>query len=100
MTTTQFRRQPRQPGPELPTGEIRLQEPPGLPEPASGQASNMLLYLPMIAGAGGMALLFTGSGGSRVHWLASALIGVSMLGMGIGALVRKQHLGLEFPPVG
>ncbi len=91
MATTQFRRQPRQSGPPLPSGEIQLQEPPALPDEAAGQLSNVMLYLPMVAGAAGMALFFTssGSGGGGVHLLASGLMAVSMIGMAAGAFVRN-----------
>ena len=49
----------------------------------------MLTYLPMIAGAGATGLLVTGSGGGTpITYLASGMMGLSMVGMAVGGMGR------------
>jgi S-DNA-T family DNA segregation ATPase FtsK/SpoIIIE len=83
-----FRRPPRQPGPALPRGEIVLEAPVELPEPAGGGLGQVLMYLPMLAGGGAMTLMFVGAGGTVVTYLAGGLYGVSMMGMGLSQVGR------------
>src|SRR5258708_23880059 len=61
-TTVHVRRPPRRPGPELPRGEMLLESPPVLAEPVSGNFTQLLVYLPMVAGAGAMVFMFTAAG--------------------------------------
>src|SRR5215469_15150627 len=86
--TRHVRRPPRQPGPELPKGELLLESPPILPEAVSGNFSQLLVYLPMVAGAGAMAFLFTSSGGGPATYLASSMYALSSVGMMMGMLGR------------
>lgn len=86
--TRHVRRAPRQPGPELPRGELLLESPPILPEAVSGNFTQLLVYLPMVAGAGAMAFLFTSSGGGAATYLASSMYALSSVGMMIGMLGR------------
>src|SRR5215469_7295139 len=81
-------RLPRQLGPELPKGELLLESPPILPEAVSGNFSQLLVYLPMVAGAGAMAFLFTSSGGGAATYLASSMYALSSIGMMVGMLGR------------
>jgi S-DNA-T family DNA segregation ATPase FtsK/SpoIIIE len=88
VTTVHVRRPPRQPGPELPRGELLLESPPVLPEPVSGNFAQLLVYLPMVAGAGAMVFMFTGAGGGPVTYLASSMYALSSVGMMFGMLGR------------
>ena len=85
------RRPPRRPGPELPRGELLLESPPVLPEPVSGNVSQLLVYLPMVAGAGAMVFMFTSAGGSATTYLASSMYALSSVGMMIGMLGRTAR---------
>ena len=69
-------------------GELLLESPPILPEPVSGNFSQLLVYLPMVAGAGAMAFLFTSAGGGAATYLASSMYALSSVGMMIGMLGR------------
>jgi DNA segregation ATPase FtsK/SpoIIIE, S-DNA-T family len=88
MSTTVFRRPLRRPGPELPSGELALQEPPALPESQSPGIGNLLYLLPMLAGGAAMSLFFVGGGGGALGYLGGGLMGISMLGMSVGQLGR------------
>lgn len=48
--TTTFRRPPRLPAPEYPSGEVVLETPPELAQPGRNWA-RMMMMLPMLAGA-------------------------------------------------
>jgi S-DNA-T family DNA segregation ATPase FtsK/SpoIIIE len=76
-----IRRQPRRDAPELPTGEVVVDPPPELPAGTGRRWSQVLMMLPMLAGAGAMALLFTGGRGGPLSYMAGGLLGVSALGM-------------------
>ncbi|GHE14693.1 type VII secretion protein EccCa [Klenkia taihuensis] len=76
-----IRRQPRRDAPELPTGDVVVDPPPELPGAAGRRWTQVLMVLPMLAGAGAMALLFTGGRGGPLGYLAGGLLGVSALGM-------------------
>jgi S-DNA-T family DNA segregation ATPase FtsK/SpoIIIE len=89
--TVLFRRAPRRAGPMEPRGEIVLESPPELPETVGGGGmGQMLTYLPMVAGAGATGLLVTGSGGAPITYLASGMMGVSMLGMAFSGMGRSS----------
>ncbi|PZS18171.1 MAG: type VII secretion protein EccC [Pseudonocardiales bacterium] len=90
MGTVLFRRPARRQPPQEPRGEIVLDSPPELPETVSGGMGQMLMYLPMIAGAGASGLLVTGGGGSPVTYLASGMMGLSMVGMAFGGMGRSS----------
>ncbi|MFD6531019.1 type VII secretion protein EccCa [Streptomyces sp. NPDC060184] len=86
-----FRRPARRRGPELPDGELTLQEPPTLAEAAPSSAANMLTYLPMAGMSVGMVLLYTriGSGTGPVIYLVVGLMLLSMITMLVGQLVKS-----------
>ncbi|MEU6715409.1 type VII secretion protein EccCa [Nonomuraea sp. NPDC046802] len=86
------RRPERRRPPEPPGGEILLESPPEIPETVTGGGMTQLLtYLPMIAGAGAMALMFTGGNtGNPLMLVSSGLFAVSMVGMSVGQMMRNS----------
>ena len=89
MSTVTVKRGPRAAGPELPQGQVELQEPPVLAEPATRDASTMITMLPMGIGSIVMVLSFSGVGGSTpMSYLIGGGMGVSMVAMGLGQLGR------------
>ncbi|MEU7853376.1 type VII secretion protein EccCa [Nonomuraea sp. NPDC049141] len=84
------RRPERRRPPEQPSGEVLLEAPPEIPETVTGGGlTQVLTYLPMIAGAGAMALMFTGGGtGNPIMMVSSGLFAVSMVGMTMGQMLR------------
>lgn len=88
MSTVVIRRRPRRDAPELPSGEVVLEPPPELPGPAGRRWQQMLMVLPMLAGAGAMSLMFTQGRGGPLAYLAGGMLGVSALGMVAMSLVN------------
>jgi DNA segregation ATPase FtsK/SpoIIIE, S-DNA-T family len=89
MGTVIVRRGPRAAGPEMPSGQVELAEPPILPEPSGGDAGSALGFLPMILGGAAMGLMFTVSRGSPETYLMSGMMGTSMMAMGASQLGRS-----------
>ncbi|RJL30029.1 type VII secretion protein EccCa [Bailinhaonella thermotolerans] len=93
-----IKRPERRTPPAPPRGEILLEAPPEIPEVSSPGFQQILMYLPMLAGAAAMALMFTTGGASNpIMYVSSGLFAVSMLGMsltqlGRGAGERKYRL--------
>jgi len=85
MSVTVYRRPARQRPPEVPGGELSLQEPPALPEVVSGGLGGVLLYLPMAIGSGAMMFMFMGNRGG-LGLIAVAVMSVGMMAMGMGQL--------------
>ncbi|MDQ3716952.1 MAG: type VII secretion protein EccC, partial [Actinomycetota bacterium] len=81
MATVILRRQPRRDAPELPAGEVLLDPPPEIPAPTGAGWGRMMMMLPMVAGAAGMALLFASQRSGPFAYVAGGLIGFSMIGM-------------------
>ncbi|KQS59219.1 secretion protein EccC [Geodermatophilus sp. Leaf369] len=81
MSTVVLRRQPRRDAPELPSGEVVLDPPPEIPDAGGRKWTQMLMMLPMLAGAGAMMLMFSGGRGGPLGYVAGGLFGVSALGM-------------------
>jgi len=76
MSTVVFRRPPRQSGPPLPRGEILLESPPELPEQMPRGIGPMLTMLPMLAGVGAMAFMYSGGQNNTRMLVTGALFGV------------------------
>lgn len=72
-----------------------------IPEPTGGSGlSQGLMVVPMIAGGGAMSLMFMGSGGSPLTYIASGLYGLSTVGMlaasmGRGSADRNRRLAAQ-----
>ncbi|GAB3813061.1 type VII secretion protein EccCa [Kribbella italica] len=81
MATVVVRRPMRRPAPELPGGELLLEAPPEVPEPAGRQWAQMLMVLPMVAMMGAMMLMFSGSIASSLRYVIFGLFGLAMIGM-------------------
>ncbi|MBB2940608.1 S-DNA-T family DNA segregation ATPase FtsK/SpoIIIE [Actinoplanes lutulentus] len=101
MATAIFKRPARRSGPEAPSGELSLQEPPELAEQQSNAMRTMLMVLPMALMGGVMALMFTtgSSRGGSMNLMMSGLMVVAMGAMMLGQLGgggdRKQRAGAE-----
>ena len=65
-----------------------LEAPPEIPESSGGGMGAALTYLPMIAGAGAMALLFMGPGARPIAMVAGGMYALSMVGMMAGQVGR------------
>ncbi|SDP39724.1 type VII secretion protein EccCa [Actinacidiphila guanduensis] len=90
MSVTLFRRPPRRPGPEMPEGELQLQEPPDLPEPQGGM-SGMLSYAPTALGSLSMVLVFLRPGSSgALTYVAIGMMAVSAIGMVVSQTMRAS----------
>jgi S-DNA-T family DNA segregation ATPase FtsK/SpoIIIE len=89
MSTTLFRRPARRQPPEMPTGELSLQEPPVMPEEPTGNMSLLLTFLPMAMGSSMMILLFVTPGASgATRWIAGGLMVVTTMSMMVGQMGR------------
>jgi DNA segregation ATPase FtsK/SpoIIIE, S-DNA-T family len=90
MSTVLYRRPARLPPPEMPSGDLALQEPPVLPEEPTGNLSMFLTFLPMALGSSMMILLFVtpGQTGGPFIWLAGGLMVVMTLSMMVGQMGR------------
>jgi len=100
VSTVVFRRPPRQPAPPLPRGELMLESPPELPEQLPRGIGQMLMFLPMLAGVGAMAFMYSGGQNNTRMMVTGALFGVSMLGMAVtqftqGGGEKKHELDAE-----
>ena len=92
MSTTVIRRPPRRPEPRWPTGELVLTAPPELPGESRRNVMRMFMILPMLAGAGAMAMMYSRfGGGGPLGYLPGALFGLSALGMVV--VVFSQQAG-------
>ncbi|MFB8775230.1 type VII secretion protein EccCa [Streptomyces broussonetiae] len=86
-----FRRPARRRGPEMPDGDLGLQEPPTLPEVVP-DSSAVWTYLPMALMSVSMMLMFIrpgASGGSGFIYLALGLMVISSAAMMLGQFVRR-----------
>ncbi|MFD7161033.1 type VII secretion protein EccCa [Kribbella sp. NPDC059898] len=82
MSTVIVSRPPRREGPALPSGDVTLDPPPALPRPAGKQLSQYVMMVPMLAGGGAMALMYsTLGGGGKMSYIVGGLFGLSALGM-------------------
>ena len=89
MSTMVFRRPTRQTPPEMPTGELSLQEPPVLPEAPTGNLGMMLMYLPMALGSGALLMLFMSPAKGGMSMIAVGLLAMTSLTMVFGQMGRS-----------
>ncbi|MEU3459434.1 type VII secretion protein EccCa [Streptomyces sp. NPDC006733] len=93
MSVTLFRRPARRRGPELPSGELSLQEPPTLPEVVP-DSSAVWTYLPMALMSVSMMLMFMRPGMSRSSggfmYIALGVMVVASAGMMLGQVMRRN----------
>jgi S-DNA-T family DNA segregation ATPase FtsK/SpoIIIE len=89
VSTMVFRRPTRQPAPEMPTGELSLQEPPVLPEAPTGNLGAILTYLPMAIGSAALLLLFVSPAKGGMSLLAVGLLAMTSLTMVFGQVGRS-----------
>ncbi|MEB3962994.1 type VII secretion protein EccCa [Streptomyces kunmingensis] len=85
-----FRRTARRRGPEMPSGEMVMQEPPVMAESVPAGGAGILTYLPMILMSGAMVLLYSrsGSSSSPMTYLVVGIMAVAMGAMLVGQLMR------------
>ncbi|GII78342.1 type VII secretion protein EccC [Sphaerisporangium rufum] len=83
------RRPERRPPPAPPRGEILLESPPEIPETTSGGFTQILTFMPMVAGGAAMGLMFTAGGNTNpIMYVASGMFAFSMVGMSLSQLGR------------
>ncbi|MDX3849472.1 type VII secretion protein EccCa [Streptomyces sp. AK02-01A] len=101
MSLVLFRRPSRRPGPEVPSGQLELQEPPVLPERQNGMSA-LLTYLPMAIMSLGMVMLYARPGATGGNSAYTYAIGGVMVAATAVMLVaqlartaaeRKQRVG-------
>src|SRR5690625_624930 len=83
VTTRDFVRRPRLPGPQVPGGEVELQPPPTVPRSVPGGLLQRLLPVVMVVAMLGMVALMAASGGmsNPMSLLFPVMMVFSMLGM-------------------
>ncbi len=96
--TVVVRRPPRRSSPDLPSGEVILEAPPEIPKATGRQLMQSLMMVPMMAGSGAMALMFTGNASGPLRYVVGGLFGMSALGMvGMGMMsgggAGKREMG-------
>ena len=91
MSVILFRRPTRRRGPDMPSGELSLQEPPTLPE-VTPDSSAIWTYLPMALMSVSMMLMFIrpGAGGGGFMYLALGLMVLSSAAMMVGQVMRRS----------
>ena len=89
MSIVIVKRSQRVAGPALPTGEVKLAEPPVLGEPASLDFGSAMVYLPMGLGSAAMVMMFSIAGSSPTVYMMSGMMGVSMVSMSVTQLGRQ-----------
>lgn len=88
MNTIVVKRSTRASGPDMPQGEIELQEPPVLGEPPEPDFRSILMYLPMGLGMAAMTVMFSTGSGSPLRYMMGGMMGVAMIAMGLSQMGR------------
>ncbi len=91
MTAEEFRRSPRRNGPQLPSGEVRLEAPPAMPEPPKGGLKKFLFMAPMGLMPLGMVVSLMAKGGAAV--IGQGFMGMGMMGMMLSQMMRQATGG-------
>ncbi|WP_329167051.1 type VII secretion protein EccCa (plasmid) [Streptomyces sp. NBC_01717] len=93
MSVILFRRPARRHGPQMPSGEVSLQEPPTLPEVVP-DSSAVWTYLPMALMSVSMMMMFMRPGMSRssggLMYIAIGLMVLASAGMMLGQVMRRS----------
>lgn len=93
MSVILFRRPARRKGPEMPSGELSLQEPPTLPEVVP-DSSAVWTYLPMALMSVSMMLMFMRPGMSQSSggfiYIALGVMVIASAGMMLGQVMRRN----------
>ncbi len=89
MATMVVRRPARKPAPDMPGGELLLEAPPEIPEPAAKQWTQLVMVLPMVAMMAAIMLTFGGGGTgvSPLRYLTMGLFGVAIIGTVVATFV-------------
>jgi len=87
--TTVFKRKARRTGPVAPGGEIELQPPPTVPEPAPGGIGQVLLYVPMGIGSLAMMLMLLRPNAGVLAYIGVVLMVFSVLGMAVVPFLKS-----------
>jgi S-DNA-T family DNA segregation ATPase FtsK/SpoIIIE len=90
VSTVLVRRKERRKPPEMPRGEILLESPPELPEVVGNSFQNVLMYLPMAAGAGAMVFMVVNPNSNALQWVSGGMFALSMFGMMMGQVGRQS----------
>jgi ESX secretion system protein EccC len=90
VSTVLFRRPPRQTPPRMPRGELVLESPPDLAEPLPRSMAQILMLVPMVAGGGAMAVMYSSGGRGILTYLVGGLFAVSMMGMGVTSMAGSS----------
>ncbi|WP_318219267.1 type VII secretion protein EccCa [Streptomyces sp. SCL15-6] len=87
---TLFRRPARRRGPDMPSGQVELHEPPVMSESTPTQGGGLMTYIPMALMSGAMVLLYAGPGASSspVTYLVVGGVAVAMTVMILGQIMR------------
>lgn len=93
MATVVVTRPERRPAPELPSGEVLLEAPPEIPEPAGRTWAQLVVVLPMVAVMAAMLLLFSGGAAGVLRFAVFGLFGVAVLGMVVASLANSAGPG-------
>ncbi|MGP4014994.1 type VII secretion protein EccCa [Saccharopolyspora sp. 5N708] len=88
MSTVTVKRPPRAAGPEMPEGEVELQEPPVMDEPAALDFRSAAMFLPMGIGSAAMIMMFASSNGSPMMYMTGGVMGAAMMSMGLSQIGR------------
>lgn len=91
MSVVFFRRPARRRGPDLPDGDMVMQEPPVMSEAVPAGGAGVMTYLPMAMMSGAMVLLYMrpGSTSSPMTYLVVGVMVVAMSMMLIGQMMRN-----------
>ncbi|WP_436535566.1 type VII secretion protein EccCa [Actinoplanes sp. HUAS TT8] len=89
MSIVTVKRPPRVDPPKLPDGQVELQEPPVMAEPAQPDFRAFMMVIPMGLGMGGMFLLYGMSNRSPVMYVMGIVMAVGMAGMGAMQIGRN-----------
>ena len=89
MSIVTVKRPPRADPPQIPDGQVELQEPPVMAEPAQPDLRAFMMVIPMGLGMGGMFLLYGMSNRSPVMYVMGIVMAVGMIGMGAMQIGRN-----------